>query len=1431
MAGRTHRAPGRRAMEVLSCLLLLLGIASGAAAAPFNAFGPRLYTRAAGAPAAVTADFAVRNPAARYSLVIENNGVSSAVITLNGVTVFGPDDFRQHTAAMSKDVSVAANNILGVELRGQPDESLLVRVVGFDEDLPAIAATAAPPPNAAGWNNGDVTVSFTCDDATSGIATCPATVVASLEGADQAVSGTAVDVAGNTAAASVTLDIDRTAPGITILSPQEGATVSGLQVTVTGQVLDTLSGVASVSCNGAQTPVANGQFTCTVTVVAGENVLSFAATDAAGNGGSASRTIHVSAAPLVRITEPANFAFVNISPITVRGTVSDRSATVTVGGITTPLANGTFSVQVPLVEGNNNVTAVALSATGEAGVGSVQVTLDTTPPHVAIYAPADGAVTTDDRLTISGLVNDIVVGTVNDQQAQVTVNGVAASVANRSFVAANVPLSPGENLIRATARDRVGNAYTAQITVRRDTAAGARIETVSGDAQTAAIGALLPQPLAVRLVNGLGQPVANQHVVFRVVQSDGTLDDVAGSNAGRNSVAATTDAAGVARARYRLGTRAGAGNNRVEATATGFAGTASFVVSATAGAASAVNFDSGAGQTGAVGRPLTFPFIVVVTDSGNNRLGNVPITFRVREGGGNLGGSDSLTTVSDSDGRAAAILTLGPNPGFDNNAVEATAGDGTDPVIFRASAKTAGNAVDTRIRGVVLDNSNHPIVGVTVRVYQAYQASNSNIPIPIGTPAVTDAEGQFVIHPAPVGAYKLVADGTTVQQPSVAYPSVEYDIVTVAGQDNTVGSPIYLPKLDVVNRVCVTGSTGGTLTLPGVPGFSFTIAPGSAVFPGGSRTGCITVTPVHGDKVPMVPGFGQQPRIVVTIQPAGTHFNPPAQISFPNVDGLAPRQVTEMYSYDHDLSAFVAIGTATVSADGAVLRSDPGVGVLKAGWHCGGNPAPAGSVENTSVDVDRDSVIIPAGGYVDVTATGSPTPPGTPGYRWSSADTAIATVAYAPGNASQTHSNKGRIDGIDGGATKVKVVYRCKSGQPDEREVEVKVVSADAIEATVPSTRNVATGAKPPDGTFTSTGRDTNFDETNMMTVLMNAGEITLKAKNPKPDADDLLWQIDRNPADTVDSGTPDLGTSGAEVTLTPSKPGHFRVILYVDTDGDDEWDAGEELRTIKVAIVRATVQPGHFISTEGQFSGRSDLEEERIETHGAMLIRADVLLEGGGATRRIGLDRVTLGNVGNLREDDSFAVRYPVPTPTPPPPGDVVGFQHEVQNGDIPMLDTTNVPTRDTEPTGGSQALRASSREDSRGTGPGGNGELRRVTGGDTPAFRWDRRHPTTRNRWGTTTGSHRFREGIVGFSRQFIHNYVAVASARWDVEISGSVSDTGRWTDTGSRISVQGVPGSPAANAPLTTFPMQPADAASIQVRGFSFPRNVSRVSTPVR
>lgn len=647
----------------------------------------------------------------------------------------------------------------------------------------------------------------------------------------------------------------------------------------------------------------------------------------------------------ITITSPANGAYLNTPVLTLHGSVGDSAARVRINGIDTPISGNNFAASVPLNEGPNVLTAVAANSNGTTSTTSVLVTLDTTPPKVEIYSPAAGGSTGAGTVTVTGVVNDIVVGTVNTQQATVSVNGVAAEVVNRSFMARDVPLAAGTNAIQAVATDRAGNRATTTVNLVRTAPSLATLSVVSGNNQSAQVGASLAAPLVAKLTNAQGAPEADKPVVFRVIGLDGTLSAAADQAGGMSAVAVNTDAQGLARAYYKLGSRAGAGNNLVEASAAGVASTADFVASGSPGGARLVVVDSGNNQYGVVGQALPLPFIAIVTDASNNRLRGVPVTFKVLEGGGGFGAARNATlqATSDSDGRVAATLFLGPEPGVNNNVVEVSfGGNAGGAAAFSATGMVPGPASETRISGVVLDNSNQPLPGVTMRLLQINQGNASNIPQEMAPAVRTNAQGQFVMTGVPVGIFKLMADGGTAQRPG-NWPTLDFDMITVSGKDNTVGMPIFLPEINPANRVCVNETTGGTVTIPEVPGFALTIAPGSATFPGGSRSGCVSVTPVNIDKVPMAPGFGQQPRFVVTIQPVGTHFSPAARMTMPNVDGLPPRAVTEMYSYDHDLASFVAIGSATVSADGATITSDVGSGVIKAGWHCGGNPNTTGS--------------------------------------------------------------------------------------------------------------------------------------------------------------------------------------------------------------------------------------------------------------------------------------------------------------------------------------------------------------------------------------------------------------------------------------------------------------------------------------------------------
>jgi hypothetical protein len=74
---------------------------------------------------------------------------------------------------------------------------------------PTITSQVSPAPNAAGWHNSSVTISYSCSD-NSSLVTCPSPVVVTTEGAGQSITRTAVDAAGNQAPNTVLLNIDTT---------------------------------------------------------------------------------------------------------------------------------------------------------------------------------------------------------------------------------------------------------------------------------------------------------------------------------------------------------------------------------------------------------------------------------------------------------------------------------------------------------------------------------------------------------------------------------------------------------------------------------------------------------------------------------------------------------------------------------------------------------------------------------------------------------------------------------------------------------------------------------------------------------------------------------------------------------------------------------------------------------------------------------------------------------------------------------------------------------------------------------------------------------------------------------------------------------------------------------------------------------------------
>lgn len=117
-----------------------------------------------------------------------------------------------------------------------------------DTSPPSVTGRASPGPNANGWNNTDVAVTFQCTDPGSGVLNCAGDVTLTEEGAAQRVEGIATDLAGNIATTSLSINLDKTAPTVTIATPAEGDGFLILaDVPAVWLAVDALSGVASES--------------------------------------------------------------------------------------------------------------------------------------------------------------------------------------------------------------------------------------------------------------------------------------------------------------------------------------------------------------------------------------------------------------------------------------------------------------------------------------------------------------------------------------------------------------------------------------------------------------------------------------------------------------------------------------------------------------------------------------------------------------------------------------------------------------------------------------------------------------------------------------------------------------------------------------------------------------------------------------------------------------------------------------------------------------------------------------------------------------------------------------------------------------------------------------------------------------------------------
>lgn len=792
-------------------------------------------------------------------------------------------------------------------------------------------------------------------------------------------------------------DSDTTAPVVQVTYPAEGAVTSQTQLTVIGTVTD--DSPSTVTVNGIQATVTGNTFTALVSLpIDGPQTLTVVASDGAGNSTSIARSVvRDTSPPILTVRRPSRGTVTNASVVTVAGTVVDGTAVnVSVNGVSASRAGESYSATVSIgSEGSNVVTVIAIDEAGNEAQVTTSVNRDVAAPIIDVTSPADGSIVRAVR--IAGSVSDgtRVMILANDQYVSTGFGGAF----DRTMTFPEGPLE-----LRIVAKDAAGNiaGVTRNLTVDRtppsitdlSPATGAivngRFADVSGRVSdlsfvTVTVGSVLavigadgrftaadvPIPegetsIAVRAVDaaqnvtevalglvGADLTSPSNPVVFSVISPTRLgRQTIVGRAESEAQVIITGGAeTAVSDAAYGSGlfftdVPLNLGVNHLLVVARDAAGNASGATTVTIafdplleapppGSAAHINQATRNTLRGLTGTELPRPLIAVVTDTQGAPVAGVPVRFMVLHGGGRfVGASDTIEVSTDNQGYAIARYVCGEQV-IPQIVGASYAGNTLTPCLFMAHSFKAWPTARTRVLGEVLDQNMRALPNVLVRIG--------------GQQARTDARGQFVVDNVGAGPHQLLelVGRNQVTLPG-RWPNISYDVDVLPGIDNDLGHPLFLPKVNggvampVDSNGIVTQDTSvEVVASSAVPPVRVVARAGTRVtFPPDVTDRRLSVTLIPADRIPMELDEGRVAGLYVSVQPSGAVFDPPLEISFPNLDGRSPGDPVLLMSFDHDVGRYVQVGTGHVSADGLNVRSDPGNGIHVGAWHAFPSPEP-----------------------------------------------------------------------------------------------------------------------------------------------------------------------------------------------------------------------------------------------------------------------------------------------------------------------------------------------------------------------------------------------------------------------------------------------------------------------------------------------------------
>lgn len=242
-----------------------------------------------------------------------------------------------------------------------------------------------------------------------------------------------------------------------------------------------------------------------------------------------------------------------------------------------------------------------------------------------------------------------------------------------------------------------------------------------------------------------------------------------------------------------------------------------------------------------------------------------------------------------------------------------------------AATISYGDVSDVLLSGKILSSSGDPLANVSVSI-----AGTS-----IGT--TTDIGGSFVfsrtaIQKSITGDQILVVNASNANLPpekaNLHFGMTKVAISLGISQKNVLLRPIYLtPQILDGTETVIQASAGGTVTSPQAPGVQLVIPPGVTHFPNGQAISAITMTTIPSQFTTVLPVAYSMPSEVVALEPSGTIFSLPVEITLPNTNELAPGTDTVILLMNSKTGRWEIGGAGEVTADGGSIRSKPGLGI------------------------------------------------------------------------------------------------------------------------------------------------------------------------------------------------------------------------------------------------------------------------------------------------------------------------------------------------------------------------------------------------------------------------------------------------------------------------------------------------------------------------